>query len=122
MENIIGSGNRSESGSGIEMKALYVVVNAGYSDKIMEILRNAGSKGGTIIHARGEGFQRQSFMGITLDYEREMIISVVDSETADKVMAGVKEKAGWKTDVRGICFTMPVDRIIGLSQTPNQLA
>ena len=99
-----------------DMKALHIVVNAGYTDEIMEILRAAGASGGTIIHARGEGSHHRSFLGITLDYEQEIIICIVDENTAMQIMDDIKEKAGWKTDVRGICYMMPVEKIIGLRQ------
>ena len=102
-------------GSEMNMKALYIVSNAGHSDEIMEMIRDAGAPGGTIIHARGEGSQHQSIMGITTDYEREVIVSVVDAHTAEHIMTTMKDKAGWSTKVHGICFTMPVERIIGLA-------
>jgi len=98
------------------MKALYIVANAGHIDEIMEIVRAAGAPGGTIIHARGEGSQHMLFMGITVDYEREVIISIVEKHTADTIMANIKEKVGWSTETHGICFTMPVEKIIGLSR------
>jgi len=97
-----------------EMKALYVVVSAGHTDEIMDILRAGGVSGGTIIGARGEGSHHRSFMGITLDYEQEIIISIADKKTAEQIMIDIQEKAGWKTEVRGICYMMPVDKIIGL--------
>jgi len=101
-----------ESATG--MKALYIVSNAGYSEVITDILRAAGAKGATIMHARGEGTRHETFMGITLDHEREVIVSIVDDETAEKAMADIKEKAGWQTDVHGICYTTPVDRVVGM--------
>jgi len=97
-----------------EMKALYVVANAGYTDEIMDIIRASGGTGGTIIHARGEGSHHRSFMGITIDHEQEIIISITETDTAERIMDNIKEKAGWKTDIHGICYLMPVDRIIGL--------
>ena len=102
--------------SGLEMKALYIVANAGHVDEIMEIIRAAGAPGGTIVHARGEGSQHQLFMGITVDYEREVIISIVEKTVADKIMANIKEKVGWNTETHGICYTMPVEKIIGLTR------
>ena len=97
-----------------DMKALYIVANAGHADEIMEIMRAAGAPGGTILHARGKGSSHQLVMGITLDYEREIIISVVDNVTAGRIMDELKEKAGWNTEVHGVCYTMPVERMIGL--------
>ena len=106
--------------TGNEMKALYVVVSAGHTDEVMEILRAGGVSGGTIISARGEGSHHRSFMGITLDYEQEIIISIADKKTAEQIMVDIQEKAGWKTEVRGICYMMPVDKIIGLRPQENE--
>ena len=103
--------------SGPEMKAIYVVVNAGFTDEIMDIVRSAGASGGTVVHARGEGSHHRSFLGITLDYEQEIIISIVEKSVAEKIMHEVKEKAGMKTDIRGVCYMMPVERVIGLRNT-----
>jgi nitrogen regulatory protein PII len=97
------------------MKALHIVASPGFSDVLMKIARKAGARGGTVIHARGEGPKHQSFMGITLDYEQEIIIAIVNEATAEKIMAEIKERAGLETEIRGICYTMPVERIVGLT-------
>ena len=93
-----------------DIKALFIIVNAGFSAMAMEIARAEGTKGATIINARGEGARQQSIMGITVDAEREMILCLIDSATADKVMAAIKEKAGRDSPANGICFTMPIER------------
>ena len=105
-----------------EFKALHIVANSGYTDEIMGIIRAAGGKGGTIIHARGEGSHHRSIMGITVDLEQEIIISIADKDTAEKIMDDIKEKVGWKTDARGLCYMMPIDRIIGLHLDQNDTA
>jgi nitrogen regulatory protein PII len=103
-------------GTGSDMKALYIVINAGFTDEVMDIIRAAGSSGATIVHARGEGSQHKSFLGITIDHEQEIIISIVEKDKAERIMAEVKEKAGMKTDIRGLCYMMPIEKIIGLRQ------
>ena len=103
--------------TGSDMKVLHIVVNAGHTDEIMDIVREAGGSGGTIIHARGEGSQHRAFLGITLDNEQEIIICLADLKTAERIMADIKEKAGWKTEVRGLCYMMPVEKIVGLRQS-----
>ena len=99
----------------VEMKVLYMVANAGFADDVIEIAREAGVKGATILNARGEGSQHESFMGITLDTEKEMIFCIVDGNTAKKAMAAIQEKAGIKTPAHCICFTMPVDNAVGVN-------
>ncbi len=97
------------------LKALFIVVNAGYTDTIMDIVRSEGAGGATVINARGEGARHELFLGITVESEKEIIMTVVEMETARRIMTAIKEKAGWKSSLHGICFIMPVDKIIGIN-------
>ena len=99
------------------IKALFIIVNAGFTDTIMDLVRSAGASGATVINARGEGPKRQLFCGITVDSEKEIIMTVAQADTAKQVMTAVKEKAGLKTELHGICFVLPVDQIIGINTT-----
>ncbi len=98
-----------------QIKALFIVVNAGYTDTIMDIVRAEGAGGATVINARGEGVNHESFMGITIDSEKEIILTLVDSATAKRIMCDIKEKAGWKSPLHGVCFVMPVNKAIGIN-------
>lgn len=98
-----------------KIKALFIIVNAGYTDAIMDIVRAEGASGATILNARGEGAKHESFLGITVDSEKEIIMTIVDKETAKRITTAMKEKAGWKSTLRGVCFTMPVDRVVGIN-------
>ena len=97
------------------MKALFMIVNAGFAEEVIETAREAGIRGATILNARGEGAHHESFLGITMDTEKEMIWCITDENTAEKAMAAVGEKAGIKTPAHSICFTMPVDKTIGIN-------
>jgi nitrogen regulatory protein PII len=97
------------------MKALFMIVNAGFVEEVMEIARAAGIRGATILNARGESARHKSILGITVNTEKEVILSIVDEYTAEKVMAAVKEKAGIGTIAHSVCFVMPVEKIIGIS-------
>lgn len=98
-----------------KMKALFIVINAGFADNIIDILYATGARGATILNARGEGKQHKLFMGITIDSEKEMILCVTDEGTAEKAMLAIKEKVGLKTPAHSVCFTMPVDQIVGIN-------
>jgi hypothetical protein len=95
------------------IKALFIIVNAGYTNEVMEIARKAGATGGTVLKARGGGKKHEVFMGISVDSEKEIILCIVDEETAEKIMAAEKESTGISTPAHCICFTMPIDSIIG---------
>jgi len=97
-------------------KALFIVVNAGFAERIVEIARSEGAGGATIINARGEGLNVEKIMGITVDSEKEMVLSLADGNTAAKIMSAVKDKAGICTPAHGICFVLSVEQMIGSNQ------
>lgn len=102
------------------MKSLFIIVNAGFSNEIIDIAREAGAKGATIINARGESASHHMFMGITVDSEKEVILSLVEAEVAEKVMAALSTRAGHQSPAHCVCFTMPVESMIGLTGIPAQ--
>ena len=92
-----------------ELKALYIIVNAGFSAKVVDIARAAGATGATIINARGSVAKPKTILGITIDTEKEIVLSVVEKDIAMKIVEGVKENAGAGTPAHGLCFFMPVE-------------
>ncbi len=92
-----------------ELKALYIIVNAGFSGEIVDIAREAGAGGATILNARGSAAKPQTILGITIDTEKEIVLSVVEKDIAVKIMKAVKEKAGVGTGAHGLCFFLPVE-------------
>lgn len=101
----------------VSMKALNIIVNAGFADEIMDIVREQGANGATILNARGAGATHHMFMGISLDIEKEIIISIVRADIADRIMTAIKERAGINTPAHAICYTMPVDKFTKLDKT-----
>ena len=92
-----------------ELKALYIIVNAGFAAEVVELARAAGSTGATIINARGSVAKPKTILGITIDTEKEIVLSVVEKDVALKITEAVKEKAGVGTAAHGICFFLPVE-------------
>lgn len=102
------------------IKALFIVINAGFAEQAVEIAREAGAHGATIINARGFGSVHKSILGISVDTEKEMVLSLVDKETADRAITAIKEKAGLGSPVNGICFVMPVEQAVGINTIPQE--
>ena len=86
-----------------ELKALYIIVNAGFSAEVVEIARAHGSTGATIINARGSVAKPKTILGITIDTEKEIVLSVVEKSVAVKIAEGVG------TAAHGLCFFLPVE-------------
>jgi len=92
-----------------ELKALYIIVNAGFSEEVVDIARSLGATGATIINARGSVAKPKTILGITIDTEKEIVLSVVEKEIAIKIAEVIKEKAGAGTSAHGLCFFLPVE-------------
>ena len=92
-----------------ELKALYTIVNAGFSAEVVKIAREAGATGATIINARGSVAKPKTILGITIDTEKEIVLSVVEKEVAIRIVEAIQEKAGAGTPAHGLCFFLPVE-------------
>ncbi|MBE7081481.1 MAG: P-II family nitrogen regulator [Clostridiales bacterium] len=92
-----------------ELKVLYIIVNAGFATEIVDIARANGSTGATILNARGSVPNPQTIFGITIDPEKEIVLTIVEKDVAKKIMESVKEKAGVGTPAHAISFYMPVE-------------
>ena len=65
-----------ESMKNTERELLLVISNEGYNDLVMDAARDAGARGGTIIHARGTGMhQAERFFGVSLASEKDILSS-----------------------------------------------
>jgi len=94
---------------------IIVIANIGYSDQIMAAAREAGAKGGTVIHAKGTGAHgSRDFYGVTLAEEKEMIYTVVLSEKKNAVMANVMEKCGVGKKPEAVLMSLPVTSTAGM--------
>ena len=92
-----------------ELKALYIIVNHGFSSEIIDIARECGATGLTVLNGRGSVEKPKTILGITIDTEKEILLSVTEKDIAVRIMEAVKEKAGVQTPAHALCFFMPVE-------------
>ncbi len=98
-----------------DYELLIAIANQGYTEPIMDAARSAGAGGGTVIHAKGTGARKgETFMGISLAAEKEMILIVVKTGTRDAIMRAIMEKAGIGTKAQAIVFSLPVTETAGM--------
>ncbi len=96
-------------------RLILTVVNRGFADDVMDAARAAGAQGGTVLYARGSGIhEMQKFFGITIEPEKEVVLTLVKAEEKDAIMKAICKGAGLLTAGRGITFSMPVDDVAGI--------
>lgn len=98
-----------------DFELILVLVNAGYTDQVMDAARKEGARGGTILHARGTATKEmQSKYGIIITPEKELVLILVSKDIKDNILKAVYESAGLQTDGQGIAFSLPVTDVVGM--------
>lgn len=93
----------------IENELIIAVTNRGYTDNVMNVAREAGARGGTVVHARGTGDEAsEKFFGETIGAEREMIFIVATKEDRKNIMNAIMEKIGASSEAQTYVFALPV--------------
>lgn len=92
------------------------IVNSGFSETVMEAAKDAGARGGTVIHARGTANKEaEQFFHITIQPDKEIVMILVTDGIKDAVLHALYQSAGLKTEGQGIAFSLPVDEVVGLT-------
>lgn len=82
---------------------------------VIEAAEKAGATGGTIIHARGSKAQESaSFLGVSFEPEKEMVLIVTDELSAGTICKSIRSTSLLQNPDTGFMFTLPVQHAEGL--------
>lgn len=99
----------------IKHELIIAIANRGFADEIMDVAREAGAGGGTVIHSISPTAENAGkFFGINVGKEKELILMVVDKEIRANVMKAVSEAAGQHLKTRCVMFSLPVNGVAGI--------
>jgi len=103
-----------------DYEVVFCIVNAGYSELVMDAAKEVGARGGTVIHARGTANKEaEKFFSITIQPDKEIVMILVPSKIKDDVLHAIYRQAGLKSAGQGIAFTLAVDEVVGLASSPD---
>ncbi|MDE5755888.1 MAG: P-II family nitrogen regulator [Clostridia bacterium] len=101
--------------NGYEM--ILCIVNAGFSELVMDAAREVGARGGTVIHARGTANKEaEQFFHIAIQPDKDIVLILVPSEIKDNVLHAIYQNAGLNSEGKGIAFSLPVDDVVGIAR------
>ena len=102
-------------------EVIFVIVNSGYAEEAMDVAREEGVRGGTILNARGVARENEAaFFGITIQAEKEILMMVVEKAIRDKVLNAMYSRMGMGKKAQGIAFSLPVSDVAGLVKLPEE--
>ena len=96
-------------------EVIFAIVNAGFAEDVMDVAREQGVRGGTILNARGVVREEAAaFFGITLHADKEIVMMVVEKSIRDRVQNAIYREMGMAKKAKGIAFCLPVTDVAGL--------
>lgn len=104
-------------GENASMKSEYkhnlilISVNEGFADKVMQVARQVGATGGTVIRARSSGSeQMDQIMDAVVSEEKEIITILSPENVGEAIMEAVNREFGLHTKAAGVVCAVPVEK------------
>lgn len=95
--------------------AIYTVVDRGKAEDVMEAATKAGSRGGTIINARGSGIhETHTLFAMPIEPEKEIVLILAESTTVEAIVTAIRKELHIHEPGNGIIFVLDVTQTYGL--------
>lgn len=102
--------------SDIKNSLIVSVVNQGFTENVIAAAKQGGARGGTVVHARRSGSEKvESFFGISIDSEKEIVMILSPVENKAEIMKCIGQSCGMTTEARGLIFSLPVEDVAGIN-------
>jgi uncharacterized protein YaaQ len=99
----------------VRHELVVAMVNTGCSEDLMNVAKNFGAGGGTVVNARRTGLDENgSFLGMPVQKQKEIILILIEQKNKTELMKAINLEFGLNTAARGILFSLPVDGVAGL--------
>ena len=100
---------------------IVTIANEGSAESVMSAAKKAGATGGTTISGRGlEPNQIVKVLGLALEPEKDIVLILASEKNKNKIMEKINEKCGSHTSHAGLCFSLPVEYVVGINNEDEQ--
>jgi len=94
---------------------IMVVVERGKAEDAIEAATEAGSRGGTIIHARGSSIHETSkVFSMDIEPEKEIVLIISEKQFTDKIASSISDHLNMNEPGNGIIFIQDINKTYGL--------
>jgi nitrogen regulatory protein PII len=99
----------------IDFDLIVTIINRGFAEEVMSAAKAAGAEGGTIINGRGTGVhETATLFQIPIEPEKEIVLTLIDRQKTEKVLAAVTEAAQLNKPGKGVAFVVQVAKTVGI--------
>lgn len=95
--------------------AITVIVDKGKAEYVIDAATKAGSRGGTLINARGSGIHEHSkLFSMDIEPEKEIVLILSEKEKTEAIVSSIREQLKIDEPGNGIIFIQDVNKTYGL--------
>lgn len=95
--------------------AIYTIVEKGNADDVIEAAQKAGSRGGTVMHARGSGSEEaRKVFNMLIEPEKEIVLIISEEAKTKDIVESIRKETGIEEQGKGIIFITRVEQTYGL--------
>ena len=117
-----GKGSSGAPEINYNYEIILAIANEGYTDSVMDAAREAGARGGTVLHGKGTASTKEAekFFKVSIASEKEVIMIVARSSEKASIMRSIVNKAGVGTEAGAVVMSLPVSAVAGFGMLDNQ--
>ena len=106
----------------MNFKLIVVMVRTDLTDAIVDLAKEVGATGATIVPARGTGSREaKTFFGLTLEDQRDVILFLLEESLTAPVMKAVHKAGRFDQPGTGVAFVLGVDSVMGIESQLKSL-
>lgn len=107
--------SEERGGRSIMYNAIFTIVDKGKAQDVIDAAVSAGSKGATIINARGSGIDEKSVLfSIVVEPEKEIVMILAETDMTDAITSSIRKAVEIDKPGKGIMFVLDITKTYGL--------
>lgn len=107
--------SRGSTGGEDMYKAIFTVVDRGKAQEVIDAASAAGSRGATVIHARGSGIHEQKVLfSMPVEPEKDIVMILAQESLVEPISAAIREALKIDDPGKGIMFILDINKTYGL--------
>lgn len=118
--NVFGTEDNANGSENIKRgenmyNAIYTIVEKGNADDVIEAAQKAGSRGGTVMHARGSGSEEaRKVFNMLIEPEKEIVLIISEEAKTKDIVESIRKETQIEEEGKGIIFVTNVAATYGL--------
>lgn len=120
--NVFGTEDNANGSENIKRgenmyNAIYTIVEKGNADDVIEAAQKAGSRGGTVMHARGSGSEEaRKVFNMLIEPEKEIVLIISEEAKTKDIVESIRKETQIEEEGKGIIFITNVVQTYGLAK------